>query len=299
MTTKPTQATSPSSGVTETPWQALRQHTSARVAIGRSGTSIPTKELLKFQLDHAKAMDAVHAPLDIQALVTELAANEAICTHTPMPPKVLETKASDRLAYLQRPDWGRELSDKAWQVLTVPGNLPELAFDLVIVIADGLSAVAVQSHAVEVLDYLIPRLASDTEPPWRIAPICIVTQGRVAVGDDIAQRLNARAALVLIGERPGLSSPDSMGIYLTWGAARGTKDAQRNCISNVRPQGLSYSTACERAVYLLNEARRIESSGIVLKDRSDSEAVAVIEGEQPQKSFLVTSTDTGCQESKA
>ncbi|MDP5254679.1 MULTISPECIES: ethanolamine ammonia-lyase subunit EutC [unclassified Vibrio] len=254
--------------VVDNPWQSLRDFTSARIALGRCGNSIPTKQLLAFQLDHAQAMDAVHCPLDDGKLLDALLQDPVIANATLSEPLVVESRVTDRLMYLQRPDLGRQLNEASWQQLTQVAAQYRRSPDLAIVIADGLSSVAIADHALPFLQRLIQTLTTDQTTPWQLAPITIVKQGRVAVGDDVAECLKAKMVLVLIGERPGLSSPDSMGLYLTWGAKRGFKDSQRNCISNIRPEGLNYDDACQRAMYLLLEARKLSLSGIHLKDRS-------------------------------
>ncbi|MFA0087599.1 ethanolamine ammonia-lyase subunit EutC [Vibrio sp. 10N.261.51.F12] len=254
--------------VIRNPWVELREFTSARIALGRTGNSVPTNELLSFQLDHAKAMDAVHCALDVDTLIEGLTGSHLIFKHTHKPPMTVTSKVTDRLMYLQRPDLGRQLDDASWNKLAGITKEQNAQPDLAIVIADGLSSVSIQNHAVPVIERLMSLLIKDDVNQWTIAPITVVKQGRVAVGDDVAQCLKAKAVLVLVGERPGLTSPDSMGLYLTWGAKRGSKDSQRNCISNVRPQGLNYDDACQRAFYLLTEARKLQLSGVNLKDRS-------------------------------
>ncbi|WP_353500101.1 ethanolamine ammonia-lyase subunit EutC [Vibrio chaetopteri] len=256
-----------SNSVVTSPWQQLRSLTSARIALGRTGNSIPTDALLSFQLDHAQAMDAVHCALDTQALKIELEQLPMLQSVASGEVQVVESKITDRLMYLQRPDLGRQLSDASWAQLKKQASTSQTQPDLAIVIADGLSSTAIQNHAAPFLERLLQKL--DKSKSWHLAPITIVKQGRVAIADDVAECLNARMALILIGERPGLSSPDSMGLYLTWGARRGTKDSERNCISNVRPDGLSYDDACQRTLYLLEEARRLHLSGVDLKDRSE------------------------------
>ncbi|MCA0934428.1 ethanolamine ammonia-lyase subunit EutC [Vibrio alginolyticus] len=258
---------SPEKVVTRNPWDKLREFTSARIALGRSGNSVPTDELLSFQLDHAQAMDAVHCSLNVDALVAQLSDSYSVLEQTLEPPVVVTSKVTDRFMYLQRPDLGRQLDEASWQKLEVISTEHNAELDLAIVVADGLSSIAIQNHAVPVITRLISLLTGD-DHEWNLAPITVVNQGRVAVGDDVGQCFNAKAVLVLIGERPGLTSPDSMGMYLTWGAKRGSKDSDRNCISNVRPQGLNYDDACQRASYLLKEARRLQLSGVNLKDRS-------------------------------
>ncbi|NVC94480.1 ethanolamine ammonia-lyase subunit EutC [Vibrio natriegens] len=254
--------------VTRNPWDKLREFTSARIALGRSGNSVPTDELLSFQLDHAQAMDAVHCTLNVDSLVAQLSDSYSILKQTLEPPVVVTSKVTDRFMYLQRPDLGRQLDEASWNTLEAIGKEHNAELDLAIVIADGLSSVAIQNHALPVISRLVSLLSGDEEHQWNLAPIAVVKQGRVAVGDDVGECFNAKAVMVLIGERPGLTSPDSMGMYLTWGAKRGSKDSDRNCISNVRPQGLNYDDACQRAFYLLKEARRLQLSGVNLKDRS-------------------------------
>ena len=231
------------------PLARLRNRTPARVALGHSGAGLPTAALLDFQLDHARARDAVHEGLDPQRLAADLAPAPCIRVHS---------QATDRAVYLQRPDLGRRLAAECADAL------PRDAYDVVFILADGLSARAVQLHAAPTLK-LILRALTD----WRIAPLVIATQARVALGDDIGSCLGARFAVMLIGERPGLSSPDSLGAYLTLEPRPGRRDHERNCISNIRaPQGLSYEEAAARAVWLLRAARRAGHTGILLKEDS-------------------------------
>lgn len=262
--------------VTENPWHKLNVFTDARVGLGRAGISIPTSHLLAFQLAHAQAQDAVHRPLNSELL------SERLCQSVSpeLAPVFLHSRAGDRASYLQRPDYGRLLDDDSANILAqyTRDNTSEQqpqVYDLAIAVVDGLSALAVEQNAVPFLAELFQQMAvvQRRGDSWKMAPICIVQQGRVAIGDDICQRLNARCVVVLIGERPGLSSPDSLGLYLTWGAKVGLTDAYRNCISNIRPAGLSYSQAARKALYLLNEARDRQVSGVSLKDRSDETAV--------------------------
>lgn len=237
------------------PWQALRRHTPARIALGRCGVSQPTAPQLAFQLAHAQARDAVHRQLDIEPLERGLAALGLATLR-------LHSAAADRPIYLQRPDLGRRLDEASQQRLAARprGTAAELA----IVIADGLSALAVERHALPLVEALRTRLGTD----WRLAPVALVEQGRVAIGDPIGAALGARLVAVLIGERPGLSSPDSLGIYLTWEPRPGRSDAQRNCISNVRPEGLAIGEAARRLAWLLEAARTRGLSGVGLKDES-------------------------------
>jgi ethanolamine ammonia-lyase small subunit len=227
----------------------LRDYTPARVELGRAGPSIPTRALLEFQLAHAKARDAVHLPLAVDSLVLELKQKGRSSI-------TLESAARTRDEYLKRPDLGRRLSEESRERLALMRG----DFDAAFVIADGLSALAVHRHAVPLLDHLVRDL------DWRIAPVAVVEQGRVAVGDEVGELLGARMVVVLIGERPGLSSPDSMGAYLTWQPRRGRTDAERNCISNIRAEGFSYAAATHKLLFLMNESRRLKLSGVQLKE---------------------------------
>jgi ethanolamine ammonia-lyase small subunit len=257
--------------VVANPWLALRRFTQARIALGRAGVSLPTAKQLDFQLAHAQARDAVHLALDAPALAAALkeAGHDSVIVHS---------AAADRDSYLQRPDLGRRLDAPSRLLLE---QRPRAGCDLAVVVADGLSALAIAQNAAPFLAALSPRLAAEN---WSLAPIVIAAQGRVALGDDVAQLLAARAVLVLIGERPGLSSPDSMGLYLTWAPRAGLTDADRNCISNVRPAGLAYDEAAYKLHYLLSEARRRGLSGVELKDETvvQDEALAV-----PRRNFLL------------
>jgi ethanolamine ammonia-lyase small subunit len=240
------------------PWQALRQFTPARIALGRTGVSLPTGVQLDFQLAHAGARDAVHRELDVAALqssVRQVSAPDSPCI-------VLHSAADSRDRYLQRPDLGRRLGDASRQKLAA---LHRSGDDLAIVIADGLSALAIERQAAPLLRSLLPRLALDH---WSLAPIMIVRQGRVAIGDEVGQLLSAKMVLVLIGERPGLSSPDSMGLYLTWAPRIGLTDQRRNCISNVRPAGLTHDEAAGKLHYLMSQARQRALTGVELKDET-------------------------------
>jgi len=265
------------SPVTANPWEVLRRFTDARIALGRAGVSLPTGELLAFQLDHARARDAVHLPLDDAALERQLeAAGFSVLR--------LHSAAADRQTYLQRPDCGRRLNETSrakltawWQGTDRPRH------DLAIVVADGLSAQSVEYNALPLLKALAGRLAPEE---WSLAPICIVQQGRVAVGDEVGWLLGADAVVVLIGERPGLSSPNSLGVYMTWAPQVGLTDASRNCISNVRPAGLGYDQASCRLHYLLSEASRRKLSGVELKD--DTGPVADTRGSHDTGNFLIT-----------
>lgn len=232
------------------PWAALRRLTAARIGLPRSGASLATAPLLEFQLAHARARDAVHEPLDAARLAADLAGlGLSVLT--------LRSAVADRAQYLMRPDLGRQLAPDA----ALPAAGP---YDLAIVVADGLSARAVQTHAAPVLAKALPQLDG-----WRVAPLAAVVNGRVAIGDVIANALGAACVAVLIGERPGLSAPDSMGAYLTWQPNAQTSDAERNCISNIRPDGIGYAEAACKLAHLLRAMRARKLSGVALKDDSE------------------------------
>lgn len=236
------------------PWAFLKAHTAARIAQGRTGHSLPTSALLSFQLDHARARDAVHSVLDTAALPDQLNAIHPGALR-------LHSQAADRQTYLQRPDLGRKLDPASRANLQAPENLT--GFDLCLVIADGLSATAVNTHALTLVSGLMREAHSLR---WSVAPVCVVEQGRVAIGDEIAHGLRAGLLVVLIGERPGLSSPDSLGAYLTYGPRPGLTDESRNCVSNIRPDGLTYEFAVLKIMYLLTEMKHRRLSGVTLKD---------------------------------
>ncbi|ASP37530.1 ethanolamine ammonia-lyase [Bacterioplanes sanyensis] len=262
--------THPWQGVVDNPWRRLRQFTAARIGLGRSGVSLPTHEMLAFQLAHAQARDAVHTPLDFAALSQQLERlSEQHAVLNREPPLLLHSEAVNRMTYLQRPDLGRRLDDASRVLLQQEQHSPKQPFDLALVIADGLSATAIAHNACGFIAALATELQQDSQD-WRLAPVTLIEQGRVAIGDDVGELLNARLVLMLIGERPGLSSPDSLGLYLTYAPQRGLNDARRNCISNVRPEGLPWQQAAQRAMYLLRQARQLKISGVDLKDRSPS-----------------------------
>lgn len=247
-------------------WGDLKRFTDARIALGRAGHSQPTRAHLAFQLAHAQARDAVHQPFEPEGLADALHALGLQTLH-------LHSAAADRATYLQRPDLGRQLNEdsrqalQGWRASRPETPPPDLAF----VVADGLSALAAMRHAAPLMAALMQRLRADAAPGWSVAPVCLVTQGRVAVGDEVGGLLGARTAVVLIGERPGLSSPDSLGIYFTWAPRPGRSDAERNCISNVRDAGLPPDRAAARLHALLVQARRQGLTGIGLKDETDDE----------------------------
>lgn len=272
-----------STGVVENPWRRLREFTDARIGLGRAGVSLPTKELLEFQLSHARARDAVHFPLDCDGLITAIEGSEVINSRVADIHRV-HSRASDRMEYLQRPDLGRRLNEHSRSLLQHDISSSESGvsseYDLGIVIVDGLSSLAVQQNVVPFIETLLPQLHD-----YSLAPITMVEQGRVAIGDEVGELLNARSVIVLIGERPGLSSPDSLGLYLTYKPHVGLTDAARNCISNIRPAGLSYTEAARRTQYLLDEARQLKLSGVNLKDRTQDNVIETVSG---NKNFLIS-----------
>lgn len=247
------------------PWAELRAHTPARIALGRAGTSLPTAEVQRFAAAHAQARDAVHVPLDPTALATALLGDGWATV-------VVRSRASSREAYLKRPDWGRRLDDADARVLQSKAGP---AVDLAIVVADGLSAMAATRHAPPLLHALRAELAG----ALKLAPLVIASQARVALADEVGALLQASAVLILLGERPGLSSPDSLGAYLTHAPHLGCSDAQRNCISNIRPEGLGIGVAARRIAWLLREALRLRVSGVALKD--DSETALLLPASRP------------------
>ena len=295
------------------PWAALRRFTAARIALGRVGVSQPTAPQLAFQLAHARARDAVHQALDVAPLLEglqELSGQPALALHSAAASRDIYLQRPDLGRRLD--DASRQLlqqygqlqpqpsaaqsqpqtqpqpqTQTQTQTQTQPQSLaaqpqpsaaqsPPLpaagSYDLAFVIADGLSALAIEQNVLPFLRCLTARLALEE---WTIAPPAVVLQGRVAVGDEVGELLGARAVLVLVGERPGLSSPDSMGLYLTWAPRVGLTDASRNCISNVRPAGLTWEAAAFKLHYLLSEARRRQLSGVPLKDETSDDDPAL------------------------
>ncbi|MCI4677999.1 ethanolamine ammonia-lyase subunit EutC [Rhodoblastus acidophilus] len=246
-------------------WRSLRQLTQARIALGRAGTSLPTSAHLDFQFDHARARDAVHRALDVQALRPGLA-------DFGLDPVLVQSAAGDRATFLQRPDLGRRLDEPSRQALAKVAAGPSARRDVALVVVDGLSALAIERNVLPFLGALLPRLKAGGVS---LAPATLALQGRVALGDEIGDLLGAALAVVLIGERPGLSSPDSMGIYLTWSPRVGRNDADRNCISNVRPDGMSYETAANKLFYLIGEATRRRISGVLLKDETEMDGATI------------------------
>ncbi|MDB5267686.1 MAG: ethanolamine ammonia-lyase [Hymenobacter sp.] len=238
------------------PWTGLRAFTAARIALGRMGTSVPLQEALAFRLAHAHARDAVYSTLDTEQLLADLPA-------LGLPVCLMQSRATSREEYLQRPDWGRVLDEDSRERLAEMANGD---CDITIVLADGLSATASNTHARPLLQLLVPELR---QMGLRLGPLVLAGQARVALGDEIGQLLRARLVLVLIGERPGLSSPDSLGAYFTYAPRPGLTDEARNCVSNIRPAGLAYPAAAARLLHLLSEALRRQLSGVGLKDESD------------------------------
>jgi ethanolamine ammonia-lyase small subunit len=244
--------------------QRLRSLTPARVGLAHAGVSLETRDLLDFQRAHAQARDAVHSHLEaasIAASLTQISSREVLRMHS---------ACADRATYLQRPDLGRTLDEPSrYQLLrhTPPANSPSTK--LALIVADGLSALAVERHAASLISELLPLLDG-----WQLTPICVVEQARVAIGDEIGLALGAEISVVLIGERPGLSSPDSLGAYITFDPRPGRTDAERNCISNIRAEGLSYAQATTQLVYYLTEARRRRLTGVALKEESGTEELS-------------------------
>jgi ethanolamine ammonia-lyase small subunit len=249
-------------------WIRLRQVTKARIALGRAGGSLPTAPLLDFQLAHARARDAVHLEFDAGGLQRQLEEQSYSVLR-------VHSAAGDRISYLQRPDLGRRLDE--WSRETLREWLQacgENCYDAAFVIADGLSALAVHEHAAAVLTLAAREL---TREGWRLTPVVVAEQSRVALGDEIGALLGAEQVAILLGERPGLSSADSLGIYLTYAPRVGRTDGERNCISNIHGGGLTHEEAAGKLVYLMKEARRLQMSGVALRDDSDKRSPVGIE----------------------
>jgi len=240
--------------VTPNPWTPLRATTSARIALGRAGGGLPTREWLDFKAAHAAARDAVHFPFDAEQLAREIAqlGVETI---------VADSAASDRRVFLQRPDLGRQLDERSRYALQQIKGDDEI--DLAVIVSDGLSAIAAHRQVRPLFEALLPKLRASS---WRLAPVIVARFGRVALEDEVGQLLGAQLAVILLGERPGLGSPDSLGAYVVYAPRTGNTDANRNCVSNIRPDGLRHGAAAEMVFYLLNEARRRRLSGVQLKD---------------------------------
>ena len=247
----------------------LRSLTPARVALGRSGASITTRHALEFSLAHAQARDAVHSALAVPSLLAALRERRLPAIH-------VRSAARDRTGYLRCPDLGRTLAPASAALLATNPGAPSTQSHrvggitepatLAVILADGLSALATERHALPVLDALLPLLKlGEPDPAWRLTPIVVAEQARVALADPVGQSLHADATVILIGERPGLSSPDSLGAYITWNPRPGRTDAERNCISNIRAEGLGYAQAAAQLGYYLTEARRRQLTGVALK----------------------------------
>jgi ethanolamine ammonia-lyase small subunit len=269
MDNTPSRPNRPTSPITPDPWTRLRTLTRARIALGRSGVSLPTVEILRFGLAHAQARDAVHQPLDVATLEAGFLAHG-------FTPSVVTSRAPDRGSYLRRPDWGRRLSKESAESLAARRASPPR---LVFVVSDGLSSRATQSHSLALMQALRSYI-----PDVHVCPVVIATQARVALGDEVGEILGAEMVVVLIGERPGLSSPDSLGIYLTGAPRVGLTDDTRNCISNVRPEGLDYPEAARKLAFLIAGACQLGCTGVKLKDDSDER----LPGERPPALLLTT-----------
>lgn len=265
----------------QNPLLELRRLTPARIALGRTGTSMPTRAQLDFQYAHAQARDAVHLPFDHTALSSQL-------TERGRESLLLHSAATDRNSYLQRPDLGRKLSDESAQTLRDYARANPGGVDLAVVVADGLSALAVHRHTLPFLARMEEQTAIEG---WSLSPVILVEQGRVAVADEIGELLGAKMVVILIGERPGLSSPDSLGLYFTYNPKVGLTDAYRNCISNVRLEGLSYGMAAHRLLYLMREACRRQLSGVSLKDEAQVQTLESDTGAGLKGNFLLSPSD--------
>ncbi len=232
----------------------LKQFTAARVALGRTGSSVPLRESLAFKLAHAYARDAVYSKLNNGQLLNDLLLFN-------LPVLQVHSRAKDRYQYLQRPDLGRLLDEQSKEALEIYSNKA----DMTVIIADGLSADAVNLHAVNLLELLIPKIAASG---LRLGPLVLASQGRVALSDEIGHALKSELSLILIGERPGLSSANSMGAYMTYKPRPGLTDESRNCVSNIWPGGLSFHHAAEKIYYLIMQAFKLKLSGVWLKDNA-------------------------------
>jgi ethanolamine ammonia-lyase small subunit len=228
------------------PWLRFRAATRARIGLGRAGDSLPTSALLGFTLAHARARDAVHGEANFAAVAAGLRPVETV---------LVQSQAADRVTYLRRPDLGRRLRGADFSVLAA-GD-----YDAVFVVADGLSADAIDTHAVKMVQAAMGRLAG-----WRLAPVVLARQARVALGDEIGAALGAQFCVLLVGERPGLTVQDSLGIYLTYAPRPGCRDAQRNCISNIHADGLGYDAAAAKLAWLMDRARSLGMTGVGLKE---------------------------------
>lgn len=235
-------------------WDELRRSTEARIALGRAGHSLPTAALLDFQLAHARARDAIHRPWDLAGFALAI-------EQRGLEPVIVSTRVLDRVQYLQRPDLGRQLNEESdARLRSRHGPAPDVA----LIFTNGLSSTAMDAHGLPLLDAVVHALGGEG---LRSGPICLAQNARVAVSDPVGAALGARIAVIVVGERPGLSAADSLGIYLTYGPGPGNTDAERNCISNVRPpMGLGYEAAAAKLAYLARQSLRLMRSGVALKD---------------------------------
>jgi ethanolamine ammonia-lyase small subunit len=243
----------------------LREFTAARIALDSSGASIATRPALEFLLAHAQARDAVHSALAVSSLMADLRERDLDAVS-------VRSAAADRTEYLRRPDLGRTLSDASGEVIAQAKSASASSQSgtvLSIIVADGLSALATERHALPVVDALLPLLGiGEPECTWVLTPIVIAEQARVALGDEVGYALGANITVMLIGERPGLSSPDSLGAYITWGPRPGRTDAERNCVSNIRTEGLDYASAAAKIEWYIAEGRRLGLSGVTIREGS-------------------------------
>ncbi|MBM9500050.1 ethanolamine ammonia-lyase subunit EutC [Leptospira sp. 201903071] len=240
-------------------WQDWKQWTTARIGLGRSGVALPTKEILQFRLDHAKARDAVWAEVDFTALVDFFSERDISSV-------MIKSKATSREEYLARPDLGKKISSQSFQILEEfreKNSKFSEDFDLSLVISDGLSASAIRDSLLPFLEIFLPSLENSK---IKMSPVTIVKNGRVAIGDEIGEFWKSKAVIILIGERPGLSTENSLGLYLTYHPSSGLTDEKRNCISNIRLGGMSFSDASRKATYLLTLSLQKKLSGVYLKD---------------------------------
>ena len=252
-------------GIDPDEWEPLKAYTRARIALGRTGVSIPLKESLQFRLAHAHAKDAVYSTLNTAAL-------QATLSRIGLSVHCVKSQADNRDVYLQRPDLGRLLADSSADQLRQLVSPPA---DIGLIIADGLSATAVMENAEPVIRLLVEKLQ---QAGYSLAPLVLVEQGRVAITDAIGAVLQPRLAIIFIGERPGLSSFDSMGAYITYAPQPGLTDERRNCISNIREEGLSALMAVDKLMYLIDMAFRLKLTGVALKDNDGLSA-----GDSPQQ----------------
>lgn len=238
--------------ITEDPWQSLKQFTDARIGLGRTGSSIPLHAVLDFKLAHARARDAVHTPLDLDAFCDQLVEKDIVC-------QITNSRVENRDEFLTRPDLGRRLDQASAKALTAEKK----DYDIAVVVCDGLSSKAIEENGVP---FILSFAEKIQKTQFSLAPIQVVKNGRVAIGDEIGQAIGAKLVVVLVGERPGLSSPNSMGVYITIRPCVGTTDESRNCISNVRNGGLSIEEGVQKTSYLVEKGFREQRTGVLLKD---------------------------------